>query len=172
MVTRYGMSSEFDMIALETVTNQYLGGDTSLACSSETAARVDEEVNSIIRTAHEKAQQILRDNITKLHELAKFLLEKDNWGRWGFRVGKRRHGMIVDFMTDNDIAGGNSGSPVLNADGDLIGLAFDGNLESLASDTSYTEGYNKCINTDIRFVMWVLEKYAGMKRIIKEIEFS
>ena len=102
----------------------------------------------------------------------KYLLEKDFWGRWGFRVGNKRHGMIVDFLTDNDIAGGNSGSPVLNSEGDLMGLAFDGNAESLASDTSYTEGYNKCINTDIRFVMWVLERYAGMKRIIKEIEFS
>lgn len=107
-----------------------------------------------------------------LNDRQKFFLEKDFWGRWGFKVGKKRHGMIVDFITDNDIAGGNSGSPVLNAEGDLIGLAFDGNLESLASDTSYTEGYNKCINTDIRFVMWVLEKYAGLKRIIKEIEFS
>lgn len=77
MVTRFGMSDTFDMIALETVTNQYLGGDASLACSSDTAARVDEEVNSIIRTAHEKARQILRDNISKLHELAKFLLEKE-----------------------------------------------------------------------------------------------
>ncbi len=82
------------------------------------------------------------------------------------------NGMIVDFLTDNDIAGGNSGSPVLNANGDLIGLAFDGNLESLASDTSYTQGYNKCINTDIRFVLWVLDRYAGMKRILKELEFS
>ena len=107
-----------------------------------------------------------------LNDRQKYFLEKGYWGRWGFRVGNKRHGMIVDFITDNDIAGGNSGSPVLDANGDLIGLAFDGNYESLASDTSYTEGYNKCINTDIRFVMWVLEKYAGMKRVIKEIEFS
>ena len=107
-----------------------------------------------------------------LNDRQKYFLEKEYWGRWGFRVGNKRHGMIVDFITDNDIAGGNSGSPVLDANGDLIGLAFDGNYESLASDTSYTEGYNKCINTDIRFVMWVLEKYAGMKRVIKEIEFS
>ena len=77
MVTRYGMSSKFDMIALETVNNQYLGGDTSLACSSETAAQIDEEVNGIIRSAHSKAMQILTDNIEKLHELAHFLLEKE-----------------------------------------------------------------------------------------------
>ena len=102
----------------------------------------------------------------------KTLLEKGKWGRWGFTLDGKRNSMIVDFMTDNDITGGNSGSPVLNAKGELIGLAFDGNLESLASDASYTEGYNKCINTDIRYVMWVLDKYAGMKRIIKELEFS
>jgi cell division protease FtsH len=65
------------MIALETVTNQYLGGDTALACSPETAARIDDEVNSIVRSSHAKAVQILRDNIDKLHELAHFLLEKE-----------------------------------------------------------------------------------------------
>lgn len=77
MVTRYGMSSSFDMIALETVTNQYLGGDTSLACSPETAAKIDEEVNNIVKKAHERAVQILTENIDKLHELAHFLLEKE-----------------------------------------------------------------------------------------------
>lgn len=106
-----------------------------------------------------------------LKDRHKYLLEKGRWGRWGTRVDGRRT-MIVDFMTDNDITGGNSGSPVLNAKGELIGLAFDGNLESLASDASYTEGYNKCINTDIRYVMWVLDKYAGMKHIVKEVTFS
>jgi len=77
MVTRFGMSSNFDMIALETVNNKYLGGDTSLACSAETASKVDDEVNSIIKSAHESALQILRENIQKLHELARFLLEKE-----------------------------------------------------------------------------------------------
>ena len=77
MVTRFGMSNTFDMIALETVTNQYLGGDTSLACSAETAAKIDTEVNDIVRKAHQKAQQILKDNIDKLHELSAFLLEKE-----------------------------------------------------------------------------------------------
>lgn len=77
MITRYGMSEKFDMIALETVNNQYLGGDTSLACSAETAAKVDEEVNSIIRKCHETAIEILKNNINKLHELAAFLLEKE-----------------------------------------------------------------------------------------------
>lgn len=77
MVTRYGMSDDFDMVALETVTNQYLGGDTSLACSAETAAKIDTEVNHIISRAHENAKQILTENIDKLHELAKFLLERE-----------------------------------------------------------------------------------------------
>ena len=77
MVTRFGMSSSFDMIALETVNNQYLGGDSSLACSPETAAHIDDEVNNIIRSAHEKAVQILTENMDKLHELARYLLEKE-----------------------------------------------------------------------------------------------
>lgn len=77
MVTRYGMSSGFDMIALETVTNQYLGGDTSLACSPETAAKIDAEVNAIVRQSHEKAVRILTENIDKLHELAHFLLDRE-----------------------------------------------------------------------------------------------
>lgn len=77
MVTRFGMSKDFDMMALETVNNQYLGGDTSLACSPEMAGKVDEEVLSIIKDAHEKAINILKENIGKLHELAHFLLEKE-----------------------------------------------------------------------------------------------
>ncbi len=112
------------------------------------------------------------DHDYNLTDRQKALLEKGRWGRWGFTLDGKRNSMIVDFMTDNDITGGNSGSPVLNAKGELIGLAFDGNLESLASDASYTQGYNKCINTDIRYVMWVLDKYAGLKRIVREINFS
>ena len=75
----------------------------------------------------------------------------------------------VNFLTDNDITGGNSGSPVLNARGDLIGLAFDGNKESLASDLSYTQGYNKCVCVDIRYVLWCLGEYAGLERIVEEM---
>lgn len=77
MVTRFGMSKDFGMVALETVDNPYLGGDTSLACSAETAARVDREVMDIIGGAHEKAVGILKDNQEKLHELARYLLEKE-----------------------------------------------------------------------------------------------
>ena len=75
----------------------------------------------------------------------------------------------VDFLTDNDITGGNSGSPVMNARGQLVGLAFDGNKESLASDVYYTPGYNMCVCVDIQFVLWTLEHYAKMDRILKEM---
>ena len=77
MITRYGMSRKFDMVALETVQNQYLGGDTSLACSAETAAKIDQEVVDTVRTAHEKAIGILQENMEALHRLAHYLLEKE-----------------------------------------------------------------------------------------------
>ncbi|MBE6023344.1 MAG: ATP-dependent metallopeptidase FtsH/Yme1/Tma family protein [Cellulosilyticum sp.] len=77
MITRYGMSKDFDMVALETLSNQYLGGDTSLACSPETATAIDREVIATVRAAHEKAIEILRENYDKLHELAAYLLEKE-----------------------------------------------------------------------------------------------
>ena len=77
MVTRYGMSSQFGMVALETVNNQYLGGDTSLACSSKSSEEVDEEVVQIVKTAREKAMNILKENEGKLHELSAYLLDKE-----------------------------------------------------------------------------------------------
>ena len=77
MITRYGMSEDFDMVALETVQNQYLGGDTSLACSAETAARIDQQVVALVKKQHEKANQILAENREKLDELAKYLYEKE-----------------------------------------------------------------------------------------------
>lgn len=77
MVTRLGMSEEFDMMALETIENQYLGGDASLACSPETAARIDGQVLALIKAAHEKARKILSENQDKLNELAQYLMEKE-----------------------------------------------------------------------------------------------
>ena len=77
MITRYGMSDEFDMVAMETVTNQYLGGDTSLACSAETQALIDRKVVELVRTQHEKALKILRDNKRKLDEIAEYLYFKE-----------------------------------------------------------------------------------------------
>ena len=108
------------------------------------------------------------------------LLEKDDPSSYDFRLGERQRELLkaleeplpVNFLTDNDITGGNSGSPVMNAKGELIGLAFDGNKESLASDASYTPGYNKCVCVDIRFVLWTLDEYAGMDRILDEIGYD
>lgn len=110
------------------------------------------------------------------------MLESCDWGRWAVKmpssgkkavpapVGSAPAGtMPADFLTDNDITGGNSGSPVLNAEGKVIGLAFDGNKESLASDLYAVPGYNKCVCVDIRYILWTLDKYAGMSRIIEEL---
>ena len=77
MITRYGMTEEFDMVALETVQNQYLGGDAALSCSAETAAAVDRQVVELVRAAHQKALGLLRENESKLRELAGYLLEKE-----------------------------------------------------------------------------------------------
>ena len=77
MITRYGMSKDFDMVAMETVRNQYLGGDTSLACSAETQTKIDQQVVALVKQQHEKALKILADNRAKLDELAAFLYEKE-----------------------------------------------------------------------------------------------
>ncbi len=77
MITRFGMSDEFDMVAMESMTNQYLGGDSSLSCSFETQTLIDKKVVELVRVQHEKAYKILKDNIGKLHELAKYLFENE-----------------------------------------------------------------------------------------------
>ena len=110
------------------------------------------------------------------------MLKSRDWGRWAVAMpssGKKAAPALVgsapagtmpaDFLTDNDITGGNSGSPVLNAEGKVIGLAFDGNKESLASDLYAVPDYNKCVCVDIRYILWTLDKYAGMSRIIEEL---
>jgi hypothetical protein len=77
--------------------------------------------------------------------------------------------MPVNFLTDNDITGGNSGSPVLNGKGELIGLAFDGNIEAMAGDVIFDPKLQRTINVDIRYVLWVIDKYAGAKHIVDEM---
>ena len=126
----------------------------------------------------------------------KRLLESGDFGRWSSTIkvagkaasksavresskstgkaaasAKARPAFPVDFINDCDITGGNSGSPVLNAHGELIGLAFDGNKESLASDASYTPGYNKCVCVDIRYILLTLDRYAHLDRILTELGF-
>ena len=77
MITRYGMSDDFGMVAMETVTNEYLGGDTSLSCSADTQAEIDKKVVELVRKQHEKALDILKNNRRKLDELAKYLYEHE-----------------------------------------------------------------------------------------------
>ena len=77
MITQYGMSQKFDMVAMETLTNEYLGGDSSLVCSADTQREIDRKVVELVRKQHEKARKILEDNRAKLDELAGFLYEKE-----------------------------------------------------------------------------------------------
>ena len=95
------------------------------------------------------------------------LLAKD-YGRWADADGT----LHTCFLTNNDITGGNSGSPVLNAKGDLIGLAFDGNWESMSSDVMFEPDLQRCICVDIRYVLWLVEKYGGATNIINELTFA
>ncbi len=78
--------------------------------------------------------------------------------------------MPINFLTNHDITGGNSGSPVIDGDGNLIGIAFDGNSEALSGDIVFEDAVQKTINVDVRFVLWVIDKYAGNKRLIKELK--
>ena len=77
MISRFGMSDDFDMVAMENVSNQYLGGDATLACSFETQTLIDKKVVELVKTQHDKALKILQDNIGKLHELAQYLYEHE-----------------------------------------------------------------------------------------------
>ena len=88
---------------------------------------------------------------------------------WRAALKSAPKGLKVNFITDNDSTGGNSGSPVLNSRGEIIGLLFDGNKESLASEMLFTPAYNRSVNVDIRYVLWILRDYAKLDRIISEI---
>jgi hypothetical protein len=93
------------------------------------------------------------------------LNKKKDFGQYADKAGY----MPVNFLTDNDITGGNSGSPVLNGQGELIGIAFDGNIEAMAGDVIFDPKLQRTINVDIRYVLWIIDKYAGAKNIIDEM---
>lgn len=95
------------------------------------------------------------------------LYKKKDFGIYG-----NHSNMNVCFITDNDITGGSSGSPVLNAKGELIGLAFDGNWESMSGELAYDPAYKRSINVDIRYVLFIIDKFAGAGHFIKEMKIT
>ncbi|WP_291859224.1 S46 family peptidase [Marinilabilia sp.] len=98
-------------------------------------------------------------------ERLKKLYEEKDYGRYANKDGR----MYVNFTTDNDITGGNSGSPVINGEGHLFGLAFDGNWEAMSGDIAFEQKLQKCINVDIRYVLFIIDKYAGATNLIDEM---
>jgi hypothetical protein len=94
------------------------------------------------------------------------LYKEGKYGDYADKDGKLR----VGFITDNDITGGNSGSPVIDGEGNLIGLAFDGNWESMTGDLVYDPEFKRCINVDIRYVMFIVEKYAGANWLFENMK--
>jgi len=100
----------------------------------------------------------------------KDLYAKKDYGQYGIRNAKGEKEMRVCFTTNNDITGGNSGSPVINGNGELIGIAFDGNWEAMSGDIAFEPELQKCIDVDIRFVLFIIDKYAGAKHLIKEMK--
>ena len=96
----------------------------------------------------------------------KQLLTEKNYGKYADADGS----LHACFITNNDITGGNSGSPVINAKGELIGIAFDGNWEAMSGDIAFEPELQRCINVDIRFVLWVIDVYAGATNLIDEME--
>lgn len=138
------------------------------------------DANSTMRLTYGKVRSFVRDGANlPWQTFSDEILAKENdsydfhllpeWRRMLRKAADSGDRLPVNFLTDNDITGGNSGSPVLNAKGELVGLAFDGNKESLAGDVSWTDGFNRCVNVDIRFVLWTLKNYAGAYNILREI---
>ncbi|MEE1001722.1 MAG: S46 family peptidase, partial [Bacteroidales bacterium] len=96
----------------------------------------------------------------------KELYEAKDYGQYADKDGK----LIVCFLSNNDITGGNPGSPILNADGHLIGLAFDGNWEAMSGDIAFEPELQRTINVDARYVLFVMDKFAGAQRLIDELK--
>jgi len=110
-------------------------------------------------------KEIPGDDEFHVPERLKRMLQAKDFGRYADEDGQ----LYACFITNNDITGGNSGSPVLNADGQLIGIAFDGNWEAMSGDIAFEPEIQRCINVDIRFVLWVIDKYAGAHHLIDEM---
>ena len=104
------------------------------------------------------------DKVTKMADKLKKLYKTKDFGIYG-----EGDIMPVCFLTNHDITGGNSGSPVINGDGQLIGLAFDGNWEAMSGDIAFEPALQRTINVDIRYVLFIIDKYAGAQNIIDEL---
>ena len=120
--------------------------------------------------------QSLLDKVSQQNEIEDYKLEDDivkllkeeNWGRY---ADKKTGDMHLCFISDNDITGGNSGSPMFNGKGELIGLAFDGNWEAMSGDISFDKSLQRCIGVDIRYVLYLMEKWGGADNLIKELGY-
>ena len=99
-------------------------------------------------------------------EKLKDLWKQKDFGQYAMEDGR----MPVAFLSTNDITGGNSGSPIMNAKGELIGLAFDGNWESMSSDVMFEPDLQRCINVDIRYVLFIIDKFGGAGHLVKEMD--
>jgi len=95
----------------------------------------------------------------------KELWQKKDYGRYADKNGR----LITCFLTNNDITGGNSGSPVINGDGELLGLAFDGNWEAMSGDIAFEPELQRTISVDIRYVLFIIDKYAGATHLVNEM---
>ena len=118
--------------------------------------------------------QSLLDKAAKQDEIEDYELEADivrlmQKGKWGRYADKNTHDMHLCFISNNDITGGNSGSPMFNGKGELIGLAFDGNWEAMSGDISFNSSLQRCIGVDIRFVLYLIDKWGKARNLIKEI---
>jgi len=133
--------------------------------SLPTDKRNDATINNYTTLAGQVKKYKKGDQEFDLPQRVLDMYQNKDYGRFADKDGS----LHVNFLTDNDITGGNSGSPVLNGKGELIGLAFDGNIEAMAGDVIFDKNLQRTINVDIRYVLWVIEQYAGAKNIVDEM---